>query len=87
MHDLTHAYTLVMVVSIVVVALTLLPVAFLPNKPPPAGPAPDHRPRLRRPLLLEQHRRDPLDGGHRIGRLEVRVHRVIEPQHRKPVHQ
>jgi MFS transporter, DHA2 family, multidrug resistance protein len=37
MHDLTHAYTLVLVVSIVVVALTLLPVAFLPNKPPPPG--------------------------------------------------
>jgi MFS transporter, DHA2 family, multidrug resistance protein len=37
MHDLTHAYTLVIVVSIVVVALALLPVAFLPNKPPPAG--------------------------------------------------
>jgi MFS transporter, DHA2 family, multidrug resistance protein len=37
MHDLTHAYTLVLVVSIVVVGLTLLPVAFLPNKPPPPG--------------------------------------------------
>jgi DHA2 family multidrug resistance protein len=35
MHDLTHAYTLVLVVSIVVVALTLIPVAFLSNKPPP----------------------------------------------------
>jgi hypothetical protein len=40
MHDLTHAYTLVLVVSIVVVALTLVPVAFLPNKPPPAGKRP-----------------------------------------------
>jgi DHA2 family multidrug resistance protein len=37
MHDLTHAYTLVIVVSIVIVALALVPVAFLPNKPPPAG--------------------------------------------------
>jgi MFS transporter, DHA2 family, multidrug resistance protein len=37
MHDLSHAYTLVLVVAIVVVALTLAPVAFLPNKPPPAG--------------------------------------------------
>ena len=37
MHDLTHAYTLVLVASIVIVALALLPVAFLPNKPPPAG--------------------------------------------------
>ena len=37
MHDLSHAYTLVLVVAIVVVALTLVPVAFLPNKPPPAG--------------------------------------------------
>jgi len=36
MHDLTHAYTLVIVVSIVVVALALVPVAFLPNKPPAA---------------------------------------------------
>jgi MFS transporter, DHA2 family, multidrug resistance protein len=34
MHDLTHAYTLVIVVSIVVVALALVPVVFLPNKPP-----------------------------------------------------
>ena len=39
MHDLTHAYTLVIVVSIVVVALALVPVAFLPNRPPPAGQA------------------------------------------------
>ncbi len=37
MHDLTHSYTLVLVVAVVVVALTLVPVAFLPNKPPPAG--------------------------------------------------
>jgi MFS transporter, DHA2 family, multidrug resistance protein len=37
MHDLSHAYTLVLVVAIVVVALTLVPVAFLPNKPPPPG--------------------------------------------------
>ena len=37
MHDLTHAYTLVIVVSIVVVALALVPVAFLPNKPPSAA--------------------------------------------------
>jgi EmrB/QacA subfamily drug resistance transporter len=39
MHDLTHSYTLVLMVSIVVVAVTLLPVAFLANKPPPAGRA------------------------------------------------
>jgi MFS family permease len=39
-HDLTHAYLLVIVVAIVVVALTLVPVAFLPNKPPPAGKRP-----------------------------------------------
>jgi DHA2 family multidrug resistance protein len=39
MHDLTHSYTLVLAVSIVVVAVTLLPVAFLPNKPPPPGRA------------------------------------------------
>lgn len=39
MHDLTHSYTLVLLVSIVIVALTLVPVAFLPNKPPPAGRA------------------------------------------------
>ncbi|MBV8860952.1 MAG: DHA2 family efflux MFS transporter permease subunit [Mycobacterium sp.] len=37
MHDLTHAYTLVIVVSIVVVALALAPVAFLPKRPPSAG--------------------------------------------------
>ncbi|MGB8790766.1 MAG: MFS transporter, partial [Mycobacterium sp.] len=37
MHDLTHAYTLVIGVAIVVVALTLAPVAFLPNKPPAKG--------------------------------------------------
>jgi MFS transporter, DHA2 family, multidrug resistance protein len=34
MHDLTHAYTLVIGVAIVVVALALVPVALLPNKPP-----------------------------------------------------
>jgi MFS transporter, DHA2 family, multidrug resistance protein len=39
MHDLTHSYTLVLTMSIVVVAVTLLPVAFLPNKPPPPGRA------------------------------------------------
>jgi MFS transporter, DHA2 family, multidrug resistance protein len=37
MQDLTHSYTLVLLVSIVVVTVTLLPVAFLPNKPPPPG--------------------------------------------------
>jgi hypothetical protein len=37
MHDLTHAYTLVIGVAIVIVALTLAPVAFLPNKPPAKG--------------------------------------------------
>jgi hypothetical protein len=36
MHDLAHAYTLVIVVAIILVALTLLPAAFLPKKPPPA---------------------------------------------------
>ena len=40
MNDLSHAYTLVLVVAIVVVALTLVPVAFLPNKPPAARPYP-----------------------------------------------
>ncbi|HEY9303657.1 MAG TPA: MFS transporter, partial [Mycobacterium sp.] len=34
MHDLSHAYTLVFAVAIVLVALTLVPVAFLPKKPP-----------------------------------------------------
>jgi len=37
MHDLTHAYTLVIMVAIVLVALTLLPVAFLPKRPPVAA--------------------------------------------------
>jgi MFS transporter, DHA2 family, multidrug resistance protein len=37
MHDLTHAYTLVLGMAIVIVALALAPVAFLPNKPPPKG--------------------------------------------------
>jgi MFS transporter, DHA2 family, multidrug resistance protein len=36
MHDLSHAYTIVIVVAIVLVALTLLPAAFLPKKPPSA---------------------------------------------------
>jgi hypothetical protein len=39
MHDLAHAYTLVLGVAIVIVALALAPVAFLPNKPPPKGQA------------------------------------------------
>ena len=34
MHDLSHAYTLVIVVAVVVVASTLVPVSLLPNKPP-----------------------------------------------------
>jgi MFS transporter, DHA2 family, multidrug resistance protein len=34
MHDLTHAYTTVLMAAIVVVALTLLPASFLPKKPP-----------------------------------------------------
>jgi MFS transporter, DHA2 family, multidrug resistance protein len=37
MHDLTHAYTLMLGVAIVIVGLALAPVAFLPNKPPPKG--------------------------------------------------
>jgi MFS transporter, DHA2 family, multidrug resistance protein len=37
MHDLAHSYSLVIAVAIVVVALALVPVAFLPNKPPPKG--------------------------------------------------
>jgi MFS transporter, DHA2 family, multidrug resistance protein len=40
MHDLTHAYTLVIAVAVVIVALTLVPVAFLPNKPPAKGQPP-----------------------------------------------
>lgn len=44
MHDLTHSYTAVLLASIVVVAVTLLPVAFLPNKPPPVGRALEHPP-------------------------------------------
>jgi hypothetical protein len=40
MHDLSHAYTLVIVVAIILVALTLIPVAFLPNKPPAKRPQP-----------------------------------------------
>jgi MFS transporter, DHA2 family, multidrug resistance protein len=44
MNDLTHSYTAVLLVSIVVVAVTLLPVAFLPNKPPPPGRAAEHPP-------------------------------------------
>jgi MFS transporter, DHA2 family, multidrug resistance protein len=39
MHDLTQSYTMVLLVAICVVAVTLLPVAFLPNKPPPPGRA------------------------------------------------
>jgi MFS transporter, DHA2 family, multidrug resistance protein len=37
MHDLTHAYTTVIVVAIVVLALTLVPTSFLPKKPPLAN--------------------------------------------------
>lgn len=37
MHDLTHAYTLVIAVAIVLVALTFLPAAFLPDRPPSAA--------------------------------------------------
>ena len=33
MHDLSHAYTMVIVVGIILVALMFLPVAFLPRKP------------------------------------------------------
>jgi hypothetical protein len=34
MHDLSHAYTIVIMVASIVIALTVLPVAFLPKKPP-----------------------------------------------------
>jgi MFS transporter, DHA2 family, multidrug resistance protein len=34
MHDLAHAYTIVVLVAIVLVASTIAPVAFLPKKPP-----------------------------------------------------
>jgi MFS transporter, DHA2 family, multidrug resistance protein len=34
MHDLSHAYTIVIMVAIVFIALTLVPTAFLPKKPP-----------------------------------------------------
>jgi MFS family permease len=37
MHDLAHAYTIVIVVGVAVVALALLPVAFLPKRPPSAA--------------------------------------------------
>jgi MFS transporter, DHA2 family, multidrug resistance protein len=40
MQDLSHAYTLVIVVAIILVALTFLPTAFLPNKPPLATKPP-----------------------------------------------
>jgi hypothetical protein len=40
MHDLSHAYTLVIVVAIVLVALTFLPAAFLPKKPPLSAASP-----------------------------------------------
>ncbi|MCV7125629.1 DHA2 family efflux MFS transporter permease subunit [Mycobacterium lacus] len=33
LHDLSHAYTVVFVVSVVLVALTFIPVVFLPNRP------------------------------------------------------
>jgi hypothetical protein len=33
MHDLSHAYTVVIVVAIILVALMFLPAAFLPRKP------------------------------------------------------
>ncbi len=39
-HDLAHAYTLVMVVAIVLITLTFLPAALLPKKPP--LPVPTH---------------------------------------------
>jgi MFS transporter, DHA2 family, multidrug resistance protein len=34
MHDLSHAYAIVIVVAIIFVAVTLVPAAFLPKKPP-----------------------------------------------------
>ncbi|WP_219067913.1 DHA2 family efflux MFS transporter permease subunit [Candidatus Mycobacterium methanotrophicum] len=37
MHDLSHAYMLVVVVAVILVALTLLPTALLPKKPPLAA--------------------------------------------------
>jgi hypothetical protein len=35
-HDLSHAYTIMIVVAIIFVASALLPAAFLPRKPPSA---------------------------------------------------
>jgi MFS family permease len=46
MHDLSHSYTFVIAVAIILVALTLVPVAFLPKTPPSAvkreAPVPVH---------------------------------------------
>jgi hypothetical protein len=33
MHDLSHAYTVVVVVAIILVALMFFPAAFMPRKP------------------------------------------------------
>jgi hypothetical protein len=33
LHDLSHAYTTVFVIAVVLVALTLIPASFLPKKP------------------------------------------------------
>ena len=39
LHDLSHAYTTVLILAIVLVAFTIIPAAFLPRKP--AQPVPD----------------------------------------------
>ena len=60
LHDLSHAYTAVFVIAVVLVVFTIIPASFLPKK---AG-QPNSRRIVRLPL--EQHRRDPHDGVHRI---------------------
>ena len=71
MHDLTHAYTLVIVVAVILVALTLLPTALLPKRPPVATKRPA--------LTFEEHPGNPLDGGQGVGSVMPAVHNIIEP--------
>lgn len=83
-HDLSHAYAAVFTLAVVLVMLTFVPMAFLPKNP--VAPV-SESPMSARLSSLEKHLRNPFGRAHRIGRLHARADRVVEPQHRKPVHQ
>jgi MFS transporter, DHA2 family, multidrug resistance protein len=64
LHHLSHAYTAVFAVAVVLVVLAYIPAAFLPRKPVATASGQAPTPQL--VSTLKRHRGDPLDSAHRI---------------------